>query len=90
MSVLLGMFVFVADFRFPTFQTSLLHCITLPKRVYSRVMNMEKGICPASVIIFKWLLFKSPVFPSADLSETLHASLNMFSEAEPYVPFALL
>jgi len=53
-------------------------------------MNMEKGICPASVIIFKWLLFKSPVFPSADLSETLHASLNMFSEAEPYVPFALL
>jgi len=38
------MFVFVAGFPFPTFQTSLLHCITLSKRVYSRVMNVAGGI----------------------------------------------
>ena len=47
------MFVFVADFRFPTDQTMLLHFITLSKRVYSRVINMAKGMCPASIIICK-------------------------------------
>jgi len=42
---------FAADCRIPTFQTSLLHCITLSKRVYSRVMNMADGICPTDKII---------------------------------------
>jgi len=84
------MFVLVAGFRFPTFRTSLLHCIALSKRVYGRVINMADEICPASIIICRKLLLNPPVFPPSHLSENLHASLNMFSAEEPYVPLPLM
>jgi len=50
------MFVFVTGFRFPTFCTLSLHCITITKRVYGRAINMAAGICPANIKICKQLL----------------------------------
>ena len=62
----------------------------LSKRVYSCVMDLADGIFPSSIITWKWFFFKPPLFPPADLSDTLHASLNMFSAEEHYVSLPVM
>jgi len=77
--------IFVSDVS-----TSLLHCITISKLVYCRVINMADVICPASIIILNSFYFNPPLFPQAEISDNLHASLNMFSAEEHYVSFPVI
>jgi len=51
---------------------------------------MADVICPASIIIVSSVYFISPLFPQAEVSDSLHASLNMFSMKEPYVTFPVI
>jgi hypothetical protein len=51
---------------------------------------MADGICPASIIILNSVYFNPPLFSQAEISDNLHASLNMFSAEEHYVSFPVI